>query len=114
MAAADVTTTKTKEQTLPQVPLLTTHAVEQPLEGWRAWVMTTDHKKIGIMYIITALVFFVLGGTEALLIRLQLGTPDNTLLDPQTYNAMFTMHGTTMVFLFVIPIMAGFGNYFAP
>ena len=54
------------------------------------------------------------GRVKALLIRLQLGTPDNTLLDPQTYNAMFTMHGTTMVFLFVIPIMAGFGNYFAP
>ena len=113
MAAADVTKTK-PEHTLPAVPILTTHTVEKELTGWRSWVMTTDHKKIGIMYIITALVFFVLGGTEALLIRLQLGTPDNTLLDPQTYNAMFTMHGTTMVFLFVIPIMAGFGNYFAP
>ncbi|MDO9352768.1 MAG: cytochrome c oxidase subunit I [Solirubrobacteraceae bacterium] len=107
-------TTKTAERTLPKVPLLTTHSVERELTGWKAWVLTTDHKKIGIMYIITALVFFVLGGAEALLIRLQLGTPDNTLLDPQTYNAMFTMHGTTMVFLFVIPIMAGFGNYFAP
>ncbi len=114
MAAADVTTTKTTEQTLPAVPLLTAHSVEREDTGWRSWVLTTDHKKIGIMYIIAALVFFVLGGTEALLIRLQLGTPDNTLLDPQTYNAMFTMHGTTMVFLFVIPIMAGFGNYFAP
>lgn len=114
MAAADVTTTKTTEQKLPAVPILTTRTVEQELTGWRSWVLTTDHKKIGIMYIITALVFFVLGGAEALLIRLQLGTPDNTLLDPQTYNAMFTMHGTTMVFLFVIPIMAGFGNYFAP
>src|SRR4051794_7950710 len=113
MAAADVTKTKA-EHTLPAVPILTTHTVEKELTGWRAWVFTTDHKKIGIMYIITALVFFVLGGTEALLIRLQLGAPDNTLLDPQTYNAMFTMHGTTMVFLFVIPIMAGFGNYFAP
>ncbi|MBJ7470182.1 MAG: cytochrome c oxidase subunit I [Solirubrobacteraceae bacterium] len=114
MAAADVTTTKTTEQTLPKVPLLTAHSVEQEVTGWRSWVLTTDHKKIGIMYIVAALVFFVLGGVEALLIRLQLGTPDNTLLDPQTYNAMFTMHGTTMVFLFVIPIMAGFGNYFAP
>ncbi len=114
MAAADVTTTKTTDGTLPAVPLLTAHSVEREDTGWRSWVLTTDHKKIGIMYIVAALVFFVLGGTEALLIRLQLGTPDNTLLDPQTYNAMFTMHGTTMVFLFVIPIMAGFGNYFAP
>jgi cytochrome c oxidase subunit I len=113
MAAADVTT-KTAEQTLPRVPLLTTNTVERPLEGWRAWVFTTDHKKIGLMYIIAALVFFVLGGTEALLIRTQLGTPDNTLLDPHTYNSILTMHGVTMVFLFVIPIMAGFGNYIAP
>lgn len=113
MAAADVTT-KTGERTLPRVPLLTTNTVERPLTGWRAWVLTTDHKKIGLMYIVASLVFFVLGGTEALLIRLQLGTPDNTLLDPHTYNSILTMHGVTMVFLFVIPIMAGFGNYIAP
>jgi cytochrome c oxidase subunit 1 len=113
MAAADVTT-KTGERTLPRVPLLTTNTVERPLTGWRAWVFTTDHKKIGLMYIVASLMFFVLGGTEALLIRLQLGTPDNTLLDPHTYNSILTMHGVTMVFLFVIPIMAGFGNYIAP
>jgi hypothetical protein len=66
------------------------------------------------MYLVTTFVFFILGGVEALLIRLQLGSAENTLLSPQTYNQLFTMHGTTMVFLFVVPIMAGFGNYFVP
>ncbi len=58
--------------------------------------------------------FFILGGVEALMMRLQLAQADNTLLDPQTYNQLFTMHGTTMIFLFVVPMMAGFGNYFVP
>src|SRR5947207_11560532 len=58
--------------------------------------------------------FFLIGGTEALMMRLQLGAPDNTLLDPQTYNELFTMHGTTMIFLFVVPVLAGFGNYLVP
>ena len=75
---------------------------------------TTDHKRIGIMYLVLTFVFFILGGTEALLMRLQLSQANNTLLDPKTYNELFTMHGTTMIFLFVVPIMAGFGNYFVP
>ena len=75
---------------------------------------TTDHKRIGIMYLVLTFVFFILGGVEALLMRLQLSQANNTLLDPKTYNELFTMHGTTMVFLFVVPIMAGFGNYFVP
>jgi heme/copper-type cytochrome/quinol oxidase subunit 1 len=66
------------------------------------------------MYLVLTFVFFILGGTEALLMRLQLSQANNTLLDPKTYNELFTMHGTTMVFLFVVPIMAGFGNYFVP
>jgi heme/copper-type cytochrome/quinol oxidase subunit 1 len=65
-----------------------------------------------ISTLVTTFVFFILGAVEALLIRLQLGVPENTLLSPQTYNALFTMHRTTMIFLFVVPIMAGFGNYF--
>src|SRR6195952_467993 len=113
MAVSDVTTQR-PNATLPKVPMLSAHTVEAPLEGWRSWVLTTDHKKIGLMYIVTALVFFCIGGVEALLIRLQLGAPNNTLIDPQTYNSLFTMHGTTMIFLVVVPIMAGFGNYFAP
>jgi cytochrome c oxidase subunit 1 len=99
---------------LAPVPQITAHRVESEPRGWRAWVLTTDHKKLGIMYLVTTFVFFLLGGVEALLIRLQLGAPDNTLLTPETYNQLFTMHGTTMVFLFVVPIMAGFGNYFIP
>src|SRR5947208_15873709 len=63
---------------------------------------------------VTAFVFFLVGGVEALLMRIQLGTPENTFLDPQTYNALVTMHGTTMIFLFVVPMMAGFANYFVP
>jgi hypothetical protein len=67
-----------------------------------------------VMYLVATFVFFLLGGTEALLMRLQLGAPDNTLLDPETYNAIMTMHGTTMVFLFVVPVWAGFANYMVP
>ncbi len=66
------------------------------------------------MYMVTTFVFFILGGVEALMMRLQLGVPNNTLVTPQIYNQLFTMHGTTMVFLFVVPMMAGFGNYFVP
>ena len=75
---------------------------------------TVDHKRIGILYLFTTFLFFILGGVEALLMRIQLGVPDNTFLDPEKYNALFTLHGTTMVFLFVIPIMAGFANYMVP
>ena len=78
-----------------------------------SWLTTTDHKRIGIMYMVLTFVFFILGGVEALMIRLQLG-PENTLVAPQTYNQLFTMHGTTMIFLFVVPMMAGLANYFLP
>ena len=63
---------------------------------------------------VAAFVFFLVGGVEALLMRLQLGVPDNTFLTPESYNELFTMHGTTMVFLFVVPMMAGFANYIVP
>ncbi|HEY0515748.1 MAG TPA: cytochrome c oxidase subunit I [Solirubrobacteraceae bacterium] len=96
------------------MPQISTHRAEQESRGWTSWVTTTDHKRIGIMYIVTTFVFFVLGGVEALLMRLQLGTPDNTLVTPTTYNQLFTIHGTTMVFLFVVPMMAGLANYFLP
>jgi cytochrome c oxidase subunit 1 len=78
------------------------------------WITTVDHKKIGIMYMVTALVFFVIGGLEALLVRLQLGTPENTLLTPEAYNQVFTMHGTTMIFLAIMPLGVGFMNYIVP
>jgi cytochrome c oxidase subunit 1 len=78
------------------------------------WVMTTDHKKLGIMYIVTAFFFFLVGGTEALLVRTQLAVPNGKVLSPEEYNQVFTMHGTTMIFLFVMPMLVGFGNYVVP
>ena len=84
--------------------------------GWLNWLATVDHKKIGLMYIATAFVFFLAGGILALLIRTELAMPgpEHRLMGPETYNQVLTMHGTTMIFLFVIPIMAGFGNYLVP
>ena len=96
------------------VPEVVAHRVEREERGFVSWLKTTDHKRIGIMYMVTTFVFFILGGTEALMIRLQLGTPENTLVSPQVYNQLFTMHGTTMIFLFVVPMMAGLANYFIP
>src|SRR4051812_22939994 len=83
--------------------------------GVLGWLTTTDHKRIGILYLFTSLAFFAAGGVEALLIRTQLIRPDNTLLSPQAYDQVFTMHGVTMIFLFVIPLSIGaFGNYLLP
>src|SRR5258708_8071348 len=95
-------------------PQIVTHSAEREGRGWTSWMTTTDHKRIGIMYMVTTFVFFVLGGVEALLIRLQLGLPDNTLVSPQIYNQLFTLHGTTMIFLFVVPMMPGLANHFVP
>src|SRR5437660_2597615 len=78
------------------------------------WLMTTDHKKIGIMYIVTAFFFFLAGGVEALLVRTQLAVPNGKVLSPEIYNQVFTMHGTTMIFLFVMPMLTGLGNYVVP
>jgi cytochrome c oxidase subunit I len=100
--------------TATPIPQVVAHDVDKPSRGWVDWVATTDHKKIGIMYLFLTFAFFGVGGVEALLIRLQLAVPDNTLLDFKTYNQLITMHGTTMIFLFVVPVMAGFGNYFVP
>ena len=82
--------------------------------GWRSWAFTVDHKKIGIMYGAVAMIFFFIGGFEALLIRLQLARPNGTILSADKYNQMFTMHATTMVFLFVMPMAAAFANYMMP
>jgi len=90
------------------------HAPATARRGWMDWITTVDHKKIGIMYLITALIFFMVGGFEALLVRLQLGTPENTLLTPEAYNQVFTMHGTTMIFLAIMPLGVGFMNYIVP
>ncbi len=83
--------------------------------GLLGWLTTCDHKRIGILYLFTSLAFFGAGGVEALLVRTQLITPNNTLLGPEKYDQMFTMHGVTMIFFFVIPISIGaFGNYLVP
>src|SRR5271168_4371204 len=96
------------------IPQVSASRAERESTGWTSWLTTTDHKRIGIMYMVTTFVFFCLGGVEALMIRLQLGAPNNTLVTPTTYNQLFTMHGTTMIFLFVVPMMAGLANYFIP
>ncbi len=82
--------------------------------GVWSWFTTVDHKKIGILYGVTAFVFFLIGGTEALLIRAQLAQPDGTLLNADQYNQIFTMHGLTMIFLFVMPMSSAFFNYLIP
>ncbi|TML64851.1 MAG: cytochrome c oxidase subunit I [Actinobacteria bacterium] len=79
-----------------------------------SWVTTIDHKRIGILYIGTSLVFFLVGGILALLMRAQLATPHEHFVTRNSYNELFTMHGTTMIFLFVVPILAGFANFLVP
>jgi cytochrome c oxidase subunit I len=86
----------------------------QAAHGFWSWISTVDHKRIGIMYGITAFLFFIVGGVEALLIRTQLAEPNATVLSAQEYNQLFTMHGTTMVFLVIMPMAAAFGNYMVP
>jgi cytochrome c oxidase subunit 1 len=78
------------------------------------WVVTVDHKKLGVLYILYALVFLVIGGIEATIMRIQLIVPNNHFVSPQVFNRMFTMHGTTMIFFVVMPIVFGFGTYLIP
>jgi len=84
------------------------------LETLHSWVITVDHKKLGLMYMMLAIFFLLVAGGEILAIRIQLAIPDNHFLSPQVFNRMFTMHGTTMVFLVGIPLIFGFGNYIIP
>ncbi len=92
---------------------------EPPTPTWHdapvlSWLTTTDHKRIGILYIVTAYLFFLVGGVMALVIRLQLMQANEHIVGPDTYNGLFTLHGTTMIFLFIVPVLAGFGNYLVP
>jgi cytochrome c oxidase subunit 1 len=82
--------------------------------GFYHWLTTTDHKSIALRYLVTAFAFFLLGGLNALFIRLQLAQPNGHLLGPDRYNQVFSMHGTTMMFLFAVPIMTAVGLYFVP
>jgi len=93
-------------------------AVTAPRPLWldivNSWITTVDHKRIGIMYIGYALIFLIIGGIEALVMRVQLAVPNNHFVTPEVFNRMFTMHGTTMVFFVGMPILFGFGNYLIP
>jgi cytochrome c oxidase subunit I+III len=82
--------------------------------GLATWLTTVDHKKIGVKYIYTSFVFFVLGGIESLIMRAQLTDAGLNLVTPEAYNQLFSMHGITMMFLFAMPMFSGFGNYFVP
>src|SRR5690349_12304002 len=83
-------------------------------EWLHEWVTTVDHKRLGILYILYALFFLVIGGIEATIIRVQLIYPHNNFVSPQVFNRMFTMHGTTMIFFVAIPVLFGFANYLVP
>jgi cytochrome c oxidase subunit 1 len=83
-------------------------------KGIWSWITTVDHKRIGVLYLFTALAFFLVGGVEALLIRIQLAQPENSFVSADTYNQLFTMHGTTMIFLVVMPLSAAFFNLLVP
>src|SRR5438876_4426283 len=84
------------------------------LETLQEWVITVDHKKLGLMYIGYALLFLVIGGIEATIMRIQLAVPHAHFVSPQVFNRMFTMHGTTMIFFVAMPILFGFANYLVP
>ena len=84
-------------------------------KGLLGWILSTDHKRIGLLYLYTIMSFFIVGAILGLLMKLELLAPGKTIMDPQTYNAFFTLHGITMIFLVVIPgIPAIFGNFFLP
>src|SRR5512145_2054425 len=83
--------------------------------GFRSWALTIDHKRIGVMYLYTTLFFFLLGGGFAILMRIKLMFPGQQIFTAHAYNVMFTLHGSLMIFLFVIPaIPSGLGNFFIP
>ena len=88
--------------------------VRHPIGVRTRWLSTVDHKEIGVLYMAMALGFFVLGGLEAVAIRIQLAQPESRLIDPQAYSQLFTIHGLTMIFLVAIPVLVGFMNYIVP
>src|SRR6516164_10466967 len=93
----------------------TSRVVSPPLVSrLHGWITTVDHKRLGILYILYALLFLVIGVIEATVMRIQLIAPHNHFVSPQAFNQMFTMHGTTMIFFVAMPIVFGFGNYLLP
>jgi cytochrome c oxidase subunit I len=106
------------EQTIP-IPsvldvVLPQRGQETFLERLHDWVVTVDHKKLGLLYVVYSILFLLVGGAEAICLRIQLVLPDNHFLGPAVFNRFFTMHGTTMVFLVGMPILFGFANYLVP
>ncbi|HVB33826.1 MAG TPA: cytochrome c oxidase subunit I [Patescibacteria group bacterium] len=101
-------------QSLPHAGVLAGERGAGWIERAHEWVVTVDHKKIGLMYIVYALVFLMVGGIEATLMRIQLAVPDAHFVSPEVFNELFTMHGTTMVFFMGMPILFGFANYLVP
>src|SRR3954468_15450461 len=97
-----------------QGPEIVMRGIKQKPSGWLSWLGAGDHKRIGIMYLGGALLFFCMGGVEALIMRTQLAKPENTVVSPHIYDGLVTMHGTTMVFLFAVPIISAFANYLIP
>ncbi len=87
---------------------------QQAGDRYALWLRTVDHKDVGILYLLTGVAFFVIGGLEALVLRLQLAAPRQGVVDPHLYDQLFTMHGTTMVFLVMVPLLIGFANYLVP
>src|SRR5579864_7673532 len=99
----------------PGVAAPSTHAARVRRRGIGAWLTTTDHKRIGLMYIISTFIFFLLGGLAALLVRTQLALPEAAPFSAETYDELFTIHATVMIFLFIIPFgVGGLGNYLVP
>ena len=100
------------------VPSIETPEGAAPRTGWLAqvheWVVTVDHKRLGVMYVMAGLAFFLIAGIEASVMRWQLAAAGKTTVSPEVFNRLFTMHGTTMVFLVGIPIVFGFANYLVP
>src|SRR5271154_3931869 len=97
------------------VAIQTVEAAGRPwVETLHEWITTVDHKRLGILYILYALFFLLIGGVEAIVMRIQLIVPHNHFVSPQVFNRMFTMHGTTMIFFVAMPIVFGFANYLLP
>ena len=90
------------------------HEIWETEPGIFGWIATVDHKEIGIRYLVTAFLFLIAGGIEALVMRLQLAGPNNTILTPAEYDQLFSMHGITMIFLYALPVLSGFSNYLFP
>src|SRR6266540_4244593 len=99
----------------PNAPVYPEVSYLNATRGVRSWLLTLDHKRIALMYFVSVLLFFLIGGIFALAVRIELLTPDPTIMGPNTYNRMFTLHGVIMIFLFMIPAIPGvFGNFFLP